>query len=365
MRRDGARPTIPVTLLTGFLGSGKTTLLNALLADPAMRRTAVVVNEFGSIAIDHDLVHAGREDFVVTSTGCICCAAGSDIRTSLYEVAEAADRGAFPAFERVVVETTGLADPAPIINSLIPGGVPALGLGDHVVARRFHLAGVVTTFDALLGELALERHVECWKQLAFADRIVLTKTDLVRDPTSRRELSLRRQRLAALNASASILAREESPGPAILLRDGSYTPSDRPEDVLGWLALDRAMAGGGHVHAAEADRHGDRILALPFVATEPLDPGYFDAFLDLMMLQAGVLRLKGLVALADDPGRPLLVHGVQHVLHEKRRLAAWPGQDRRSRIVVLGEGISPDAAGRLFAAAVRRPLVRRLAGAFR
>jgi G3E family GTPase len=364
MPRDRTAPRVPVTLLTGFLGSGKTTVLNAILADPAMRGTAVIVNEFGSIAIDHDLVHAGREDYVVTSMGCICCTAGSDIRASLHEVAEAADRGALPPFDRVVVETTGLADPAPIINSLIPGGAPALGLRDHVVARRFRLAGVVTTFDTVMGELALDRHIECWKQLAFADRIVLTKTDLLGDPMSRKDLSGLRQRLRSLNPSADIVIRDDLAHLSSLFSEGSYQVADKPEDVLGWLALERSLEAR-HAHVHDPNRHGDAIQAVPFVEMEPLDPGYFDAFVDLMMLQSGVLRLKGLVALSDDPARPMLVHGVQHVLHEKRRLARWPSDDRRSRIIVLADGISPEATRRLFSAAVRRPVLKRLVGALR
>lgn len=358
MPPESGRLPVPVTLLTGFLGSGKTTLLNAILADPAMRGTAVVVNEFGSIAIDHDLVHPGREDYVVTSTGCICCTAGSDIRTSLFEVADAADRGRFPPFARVVVETTGLADPAPIINSLTPGGMPALGLRDHVVARRFRLAGVVTTFDALTGELALDRHVECWKQLAFADSIVLTKTDIASDPAARAALG---DRLHAINPAATIVHRHDGADLLRLLGTGAYGLAGKPEDVPGWLALERAA--GSHDHAgADPDRHGERIRACHFVEAEPLDPGLFTAFLELMMLQSGVLRMKGIVALSDDPERPVVVHGVQHVLHDRRRLEHWPSADRRSRLVVIGDGISPDATRRLFAASVQRPR-RRLFGA--
>jgi G3E family GTPase len=265
----------------------------------------------------------------------------------------------------VVVETTGLADPAPIINSLVPGGAPAVGLRDHIVARRFRLAGVVATFDALLGDLALDRHIECWKQVAFADRIMLTKTDLIRDAASRRDLSLLRERIGRLSPSARITTREEVPRLTELLDEADYDLGDRPEDVIGWLALERATESGALAHAHDPNRHGEAIQAVPFVESEPLDPSHFNAFVDLMMLQTGVLRLKGLVALSDDPSRPMLVHGVQHVLHEKKRLERWPSADRRSRIVVLGEGISYEATRRLFSAAVRRPLVKRLVGAFR
>ncbi len=361
MPPEGVRPPVPVTLLTGFLGSGKTTLLNAVLADPAMRGTAVVVNEFGTIAIDHDLIHAGREDYVVTSTGCICCTAGSDIRTSLFEIADAADRGRFPPFTRVVVETTGLADPAPIINSLTPGGMPASGLRDHVVARRFRLAGVVTTFDAATGNRALDRHIECWKQLAFADHIILTKTDMAAGPEA--DLAALPARLRAVNPSARISDRRDLRDLGCLLGDGSYSSGGKAEDVPGWLALERAAGAHAHAHP-DPNRHGDRIRAFHFVEAEPLDPGLFDAFLDLMMLQAGVLRLKGIVALSDDPSRPVVVHGVQHVLHERTRPEGWPGGDRRSRLVVIGNGISEEATRRLLAAAVERPAARRRLGFF-
>jgi G3E family GTPase len=237
-------------------------------------------------------------------------------------------------------------------------------LRDHVVASHFRLAGVVTTFDALLGELALDRHLECWKQLAFADRIVLTKTDLVHAAASRHNLASLHRRLRALNPSAEIVVRDDFLRLSTVLRDGTYATSDKPEDILGWLALERSLEAR-HDHAHDPNRHGDAIQAVPFVETEPLDSGYFDAFVDLMMLQSGVLRLKGLVALSDDPGRPMLVHGVQHVLHEKRRLARWPSDDRRSRIVVLADGISPEATRRLFSAAVHRPVLKRLVGALR
>ena len=324
---------MPVTLLTGFLGSGKTSLLNAILSDPQFADTAVIVNEFGTIPIDHELVHAGREQYVLTSAGCLCCTATSDIRSSLFELHEGREQGALPSFSRVIVETTGLADPAAIVNSLIPGGAPALGMRDHVVARQFRLANVITALDAISGEDALSNHMEGWKQLAFANDIILTKTDLIDA-----DRHAWRERLAAINPSAVLHDRHADDFSLVkLIGSGTYDPTNKADDVIGWLAME-AMAGREHDHAHDPNRHGG-IQALPLVHHTPLDPRAVRGFLDTLtsQRQSGLLRLKGVLALADDPARPLVVHAVQHKLYPSVRLADWPGDDTRSRLMLIGK----------------------------
>lgn len=345
----GRPARIPVTLLTGFLGSGKTTLLNRMLSDPRFRRTAVVINEFGSVAVDHDLVHRGSERYVVTTTGCLCCTATSDVRTSLFELQEIVGKGAARPFDRVIVETTGLADPAPIVNSLIPGGAAATGLRDHVVARGFRLSNVVATFDAEAGTDALDAHIEAWKQLAFADDIVITKSDAA--PAA---ATLTRERIAILNPHARVHdSHDPAFDPARLFGDATYAPGGRSEDVAGWLAMEAAGAHAPHGH--DPDRHGD-IHALQLRANAPLDPKAVATFLKLLtqQRQAGLLRLKGLLAFADDPARPVVVHAVQHRLYPLVHLDDWPDRDTSSRLVVIGKNLPAQQIRTLFDALGKR-----------
>lgn len=326
--------SVPVTLLTGFLGSGKTTLLNDVLTDPAMHGTAVVVNEFGTVPIDHDLVRKGSETYFRTTTGCICCTATSDVRSSLSELHEARLRGDIPPVSRVVIETTGLADPAPIINSIIPGGSPAMGLRDHVVARHFHLACVVTTFDVLGGRATLNSFMEGWKQLAFADHVVLTKTDIAGTGHDWPE------ELRALNPAAVYHDRHRQGFDlAELFGDGAYSVTDKAEDVPGWLAMERLGPHADHTH--DRNRHGDEIEAISLSHDVPLSLQAVDTFLHIVTtnIGSGLLRLKGMFALTDDPARPLVAHAVQHRLYPLQRLEYWPDEDHGSRVVLIGRNM--------------------------
>lgn len=353
MPADNPSP-IPVFVLTGFLGSGKTTLLRSLLADPAFADTAVVMNEFGDVAIDHDLLRTGGTEMMVTTTGCMCCSAGSDVRASLYDLHALARMRLSRPFARAVVETTGLADPAPVINQLIPGGTPAVGLRDYTVARTFELAGVVTVVDAILGLMTIERHFECLKQVAFADRIVITKTDMMRDPASRRDLEDLRAELASLNPTATIIDRAGA-DLAQLFQPRLYAPKDLSADVEGWLALEQVLAAEEKRHdtappAATARRHGNGVSTFSIIRDEPVARRDFENFLSLLHLAAGpnLLRLKGLVALADDVDRPMLVHAVQHTVHPLQRLDVWPSEDRRTRLVAITCGLDPEKIRSVF-----------------
>lgn len=342
---------VPVFVLTGFLGAGKTTLLNAMLDNPRLHDSALIINEFGLVPVDHDLVREGRERPVVTTTGCICCTAGSDLRSSLDELLMGRRDGSLPAFSRVIVETTGLADPAPILNSLIPGGVPAVALRDHAVARAFRLSSVICVVDAQGIDTALANHPESLRQIAFADHIVVNRTDAA---TPAEPLMAR---LRAINAGAH-LHDGGAPGfdPAALLVPGSYNAFGKGEGVEAWLEAETARSqrpAGGHFH--DLNRHG-AVVAVPLVSETPLDEGDLRRFLTRLTATPGIglLRIKGLAALREDPDAPGLVHAVQHRLYPILRLPGWPQGDagretrRETRLVVIGTHLNEAAIRRDF-----------------
>ena len=316
------RAKIPVTVLTGFLGAGKTTLLNRLLKAPEMAATAVLINEFGEIGLDHLRVERLDDDVVLLNAGCLCCTVRGDMVRALRDLALRAEAG--QEIRRVVVETTGLADPAPILQTLMT---------DPVVLSAFRLDGVVTLVDAVAGMATLDTQVEAVKQAAMADRLVLTKADIA----SPEEVDALAARLAALNPVAPLLRAEQGAiDPAALLDAGGFDTAGRIPDVARWLAAE-AGHHHGHHHHHDPNRHDAGIEAISLEFDAPLPWEGVATWLEMLALTRGnsILRVKGLLNVAGED-RPVVVHGVQHVFHPPLRLAAWPdGHDRRSRLVLV------------------------------
>lgn len=345
---------IPVVLLTGYLGSGKTSLINALIADSELRDTAVVVNEFGEIAVDYDLIQIESRRLLVTSTGCLCCTAASDVRASLFELYEASRTGVAPRFSRVIVETTGLADPAPVVNSLTPGSIPASGLRDQTVAANFRLARVVTCFDTLSGDYALDHAFEAVKQIAFADTVVVTKTDVTGEQGSSRNILNLRARLLAINPFAEVIDRADVNFADLF--HGAYLDANKVDDVPGWLALDRilrAESRSGETRGVSSHAHDVR--AIPLVCDGTITQERLSLFLRMLLGTAGaqVMRVKGLIAIAGDLDRPTAIHATHNIIHPLVRLAGWPDADRRSRLVVIGRGLDEKAVDQVLRALMK------------
>lgn len=343
---------IPVTLVTGFLGAGKTTFLNAFMTDPRSTDTAVIVNEFGEVDLDRSLLTRHSEDLFVSSAGCLCCTAGSDLRDSLLGVHNTA-RAKCVGLTRVVVETTGLADPTPIIAGFY---AQPSSSRDVVVAQNFELSQVVTLVDAIHGEATLDRHFEALRQVAFADTVVLTKTDMASDPASQADTRRLISRIAAISPGVRCLDRHTPAVDDLLLENGSYSPEHRPEDARAWLAAE-AFTQHDHSHEHhDRNRHDDRVRAYCLTQDAPIPADALQGFLNLLVASAGprLLRIKGLIATLEDPDRPTLIHAVQSHVQPPRQLQAWPDGDRRSQLVVIGRDLEERGVSALFEALIGR-----------
>lgn len=349
---------LPVSLLTGFLGSGKTTVLNHLLRHPASAKTAVIINEFGEIGLDHELVESSSEEMVLLQSGCLCCTIRGDLIDTLHTLSLRRAKGEIAAFERVVIETTGLADPTPILHTLMT---------DPMVAERYRLDGVVTTIDAATGQATLDRQTESIKQAAVADRLILTKTDLVDEG----EIEALERRIRALNPAAPILrALNGAVEPARLLDAGLYDPNTKSVAVRRWLNAEAYESRSslhdsdehGHRthdddddhtdrdhhhhrdHEHDVNRHDDHIRAICLTLDEPLPAEAFRQWFGILLMLKGpdLLRVKAILNLEGND-KPVVLHGVQHIFHPAVTLPKWPSADRRSRIVFIGWDIEEAA----------------------
>ena len=319
----------PVNVLTGFLGSGKTTLLQRLLRSPRMARSAVLINEFGEVGLDHLLVQQVDESVVLLQSGCICCSIRDDLTSALRGLLSRRDRDEIPAFDRVLIETTGLADPGPILYTL---------LSEPVIRHHFQLGNVITTVDVVNAGLHLSRNPEGIKQVAAADRLVLTKSDLA-EPE---QMAALRDELARLNPSARLWDAAQDPIDVDFLLD--IMPSEPPGPVRDRLEeevpRERGWTAGNPAAPGALGRHTDSVSSFSLILDRPMDWTAFGIWLSLLLNRHGddVLRVKGILCV-EGTETPVFINGVQHIVHPPQHLERWPTEDHRSRIVFITRGI--------------------------
>ncbi len=307
---------IPLTVITGFLGSGKTTIVRECLRRPGFRNTAVIINEFGEIGIDHDLIESSREDLVALSTGCLCCAMQGDLANTVQRLMAVVARGEAPGFDRILLETSGMADPAPILQTAIV---------DPYLAETVELANVVVTVDGLNGPAVMAAHDEARRQVALGDRVLITKSDLDADAAEAAANAVRTYRPdVALGRSVN-----GDVAPTLL-----FEPVNRR---MAWPSVSGAPEGHQHRHDAE-------VTAVSLRVEAPIHAVALTLFLQALAENCGpdLMRVKGIISIRESPEMPAVVHGVQHVFHPIEWLDQWPSEDRSSRLVLIGRRLDVD-----------------------
>jgi G3E family GTPase len=340
-------PHTPVTILTGFLGSGKTTLLNRALRDPAMAHTAVVINEFGEISLDHALAAQSDDTIMVLENGCLCCTVFGDLVATMNRLYHAREAREIPPFDHVVIETSGLADPSPVIQAF---------LSDPVLAGLYRIGAVIAVVDAVNGPGTLDQHIESVRQVALADHILLTKLDLVDANAAPSRQAALASRLHAINPAARI-ARIDDPAldVAALLRAPGLDPADAAADPRAWLNAEAYLHEHAHDHDHAHRDHADHdhshghahhglhdrdIASFCFIREQPIAREALRLLLEALQQNLGpnLLRVKGIIHVAEEPERPAVIQGAQHLLHNLAWLERWPDDDRRSKIVFITQG---------------------------
>lgn len=339
----------PVTILTGFLGSGKTTILNRALRAPELSTTLVIINEFGEISLDHDLAATSDDAVVVLENGCLCCTVRSDLVGTMNALFYDRQAGRIPAFDNVVIETSGLAEPGPVLQAF---------LSEPTLDGLYRVAGVVATVDAINGPDTWDAHEESVQQIALADTVLISKLDLADSEDCEAQV---RAEIARMNPAATVL-RVDDPALSVaaLLTDTGFDPADPDADPRPWLKADALADHQDHDHAHCDDpshdhshgqghdhEHGFRdrgIENFVLIRDEPLTREALQFLLDGIgqNLGANLLRVKGLVNVAEEPGRPAVIQGVQHLLHTMSWLDRWPDDDERTRIVFITQGVVRD-----------------------
>ena len=337
---------IPVSIVTGFLGAGKSTLLNRLLKDPALQDAAVIINEFGEVGIDHLLVQSSGDSIIELSNGCLCCTVRGELIDTLADLLDRIQTEKVKPVSRVIIETTGLADPVPVLLAI---------MAHPAIAAAFRIDGVVTLVDALTGPETLSRHEEAARQAAVADRLVITKTDLS-EPEARGDLV---ESLKTLNPMAEIMdASDAAASTPALLVSGLFDAARKSASVGEWLSAARD-GGAHHHHHHDVNRHGAHIRAFALTAGRLASPAVIAAFQHRLAAEYGdrLLRLKGVVALAGDD-RPLVVHGVRDTVYPATRLEAWE-ETPATRLVVITSDLAETAVRELFETYLDRPGIDR------